>query len=486
MVQVLDLGGKNPWARGVEGFFEGYTPRAMERLTQYERNRQMSDILSQLPENASLMDVQRMGARGDIHPDVMNQLLGATEKHQVYSQKQRELKQREAGTKAAGNIFSQLPKNATLQDVQAAVLAAQEANVPQEIIKAHMDLYEPSLKQQAKTQGSEQFLSSILPGYGQQGQMPQQRQDTALGRVMQPQEPGEPQGQPQQQQTPQQQPFDIKQVPEQSLLALSSSPDPAHRDFANAELKRRENVQKQFNEDRKFHAKGAEKTEERVAGLREAVPKKKMALNLARDAVQSGEVGSFSLANLAERSGVKEFQTAKGAQLVTAGKENLLGNMSRVSAKGQNQWFEQRLNSMFPQIGQSKEANETIDAMLQGELKMDENYLRAYNELAKKDEQEFGYKRNDLDRRAREMTEKSDSEIMKETSFKLREIYEREKGIGWMQEHAMKKVPQGTPLTPQMYKILGKKYKGDPAQTIENAKRLGYEIPTASQAEQWL
>ena len=140
---------------------------------------------------------------------------------------------------------------------------------------------------------------------------------------------------------------------------------------------------------------------------------------------------------------------------------------------------------MFPQIGQSMEANETIDAMLQGELEMDEAYLRAYNELAKQDEDNFGYKRNDLDQRTHEIVDDLYDDIMKKTSYKMREIYEREKGISWMKENVMKKVPNGTPLTPQMAKVLSNKYGGNYAQAIENAKRLGYQIPTKEEFAQW-
>ena len=474
MVQVIDTG-PNPWSQGINRFFQAYTPKAIERSTQYDRNRQMTDLLSRLPKNATAMDLQRLAAEANVHPEVMNQLLGTVKEQRAEYVAQ-------SGKQKAADIFGQLGENPSLQQIQKAVTEAQRSGVPQELIKSQMDLYEPLIKQRAKTAGSEQLLRSILPGYAPaSGGGPQEQGgQSALGQVMQPQQVGQPQQGQQQQQA-----FDITQVPENSLVQLASSPYPEHQNLAQAELKRRENEHKKFTEDRKFHAKGAEKTEERVSGMRESIPKKKMALNLARDAVQSGEVGILSLANLAERTGAREFQTAKGAQLVTAGKENLLSNMSRVSAKGQNQWFEQRLNSMFPQIGQSMEANETIDAMLQGELEMDEAYLRAYNELAKQDEDNFGYKRNDLDQRTHEIVDDLYDDIMKKTSYKMREIYEREKGISWMKENVMKKVPNGTPLTPQMAKVLSNKYGGNYAQAIENAKRLGYQIPTKEEFAQW-
>jgi hypothetical protein len=254
---------------------------------------------------------------------------------------------------------------------------------------------------------------------------------------------------------------------------------------AIAEMKRRETEHKRFTEERQYHTEGLKETEKNITGLRESLPKKKVALALARDAIESGEVGEFSLNNLAERTGLPEFKTAKGAQLITASKENLLSNMARTSARAQNQWFEQRLSSMFPQVGQSKEANETIQLMLEGEYQMDENYLNAFNDLSNRDQEKYGYIRKDIDQRAREMTDKINDKILEKTSFKTREVYEREKGITWMLEHSQQKVAKGTPLTPQMAKILATKYDGDFKKAAEMAKKLGYKIPTREEAEEW-
>lgn len=275
----------------------------------------------------------------------------------------------------------------------------------------------------------------------------------------------------------------IQRISDDQLVALSINPK--FKNVASTELKRREIDRKTFESDRKYHAEGAKDAEKRAVGLREALPKKQSALNLAREAIQSGEVGPFSLANLAERTGIKEFQTAKGAQLTTAAKENLLSNMSRVSAKAQNMWFEQRLNSMFPEIGKKMAANEATSIMLQGEIDMDNNWLEAYNQLARNDMEKYGYVRRDADQRASELSNDKNLEIMKKTSYELRKNYEQEKGVRWMAENAKKKVVQGTPLTPEMFVVILEESGGDKNKAIENAKKYGYTIPTQEQIRQW-
>jgi hypothetical protein len=268
------------------------------------------------------------------------------------------------------------------------------------------------------------------------------------------------------------------------------------------ELSRAHTEQEKLNykkkaDERKFQAEAGKDIKKKISGMRESLPRRKSALRLAKDAIESKEIGAFSLNNLSERLNIPEFRTAKGAQLVTASKEFLLGNMSRASARAQNLWFEQRLNSMFPQIGVSEEANETTAAMLDGELKMEEAYLQKYNEISKQDKEALGYvKFEDLEDRVYEQLAPLEDQILKETSFKTREIYEKEKGIYYLKEHAGEKVPQGTMLTPTMANLLKDKIFGPPSvrgkltpeqneQVRQAAKALGYEIPTKDEVMAW-
>lgn len=279
-------------------------------------------------------------------------------------------------------------------------------------------------------------------------------------------------------------------LPDDALLALSL--DPSTRPIAETVLKMKSANQvetnaknAQFQEERKYHERGAKQTEERATKLRASLPKKKMALNFAKDAVLSGDVGRFSLANLAERTGIKELQTAKGSQLITAGKENLIGNLSNVSAKAQNQWLEQRFATMFPEIGKSKWANLTTEAMLEADTEIDEVYLKNYDQIAQEDMQKYNFVRRDIDQRVEAASQAEQKDIMQKASYKTRQIYEAEQGTSKMIDNYQKPVPKGTPLTPEMAKIFYEKYNRDAKKAIENAEKLGYFIPTQDEAKRW-
>lgn len=246
---------------------------------------------------------------------------------------------------------------------------------------------------------------------------------------------------------------------------------------AKAERDRSKEEQRKFEAERAYHTGLTQKTREKISGLRESVPKKEAALTNARNAIETGDVGFFSADKLADITGIGAFRTAKGAQLLTAGKENLLSNMSRISAKAQNQWFEQRLNSMFPQIGQSREANLTIQSMLEGELALDKLYLQKYDEIAEADREKYGFIREDIEERARKATEPLEKSILDKTSYDLRRIYEFEQGIDKIRKNIDKPVPHGTPLTVETAQLLIDKY-GDNAEKM--AKKLGYIEPPES------
>lgn len=232
---------------------------------------------------------------------------------------------------------------------------------------------------------------------------------------------------------------------------------------------------KTFESDRAYHSQIANKTLEDANKIRESLSKKKNALAMARNAIESNEVGFFSPDKLADTTGIDLFRTSKGAQLVTAGKENLLSNMSKVSSKAQNMWFEQRLNSMFPKIGQSLESNLTVQEMLEGEVALENVYLNALDRISEEDVEKYGFERKDIEKRARKAIEPLEKEILNRTSYRLKEIEEQEKGLSFLKKQAGKKVIKGTPLTLAMAKTYKEKF-GDKA--LDMAKKNGYSIPT--------
>ena len=237
----------------------------------------------------------------------------------------------------------------------------------------------------------------------------------------------------------------------------------------------KEHAQKTFEGDRTYHTNISKDAVKKADELRSSVPKKENALRFARDAVQTGNVSYFSPDKLADATGIELFRTAKGAQLITAGKENLLSNMERVSAKAQNVWFEKRLNSVFPEIGKSREANLTVQEMIEGEVAADKAYLQEFDRISEEDRKKYGYVREDVSKRAREAAEPKDKKILQRTSYRIKEIQEQEEGLSALKSRIGQKVEKGTPLTLAMAKLYKDKF-GD--QALKVAKDNGYYIPS--------
>lgn len=264
-------------------------------------------------------------------------------------------------------------------------------------------------------------------------------------------------------------------------ISLLGAYDPNLARIAQSEKK--QNL-KTFENERKYHTQVSDKYIENINNKREALPQKTRALKFARDAIESGEVGAFSLSRLGESIGGPigdALQSAKGAQLVTASKENLLGNLGRVSARAQNRWMEERINSMFGKVGQTEEANLSAQELLEGETLLEKANIAISDSLVDQDVEETGkgelsgYAKRDIQKRVSKTLEPIDDIIQERTSYRLREIYEQEKGMDKLREEVGKKVPKGTPLTLSMRNLYRRKF-GDKYEEV--AKKNGFTIPS--------
>lgn len=239
-------------------------------------------------------------------------------------------------------------------------------------------------------------------------------------------------------------------------------------------------------EERNYHTKIADKAAEDFIARKEKVRTKEGALQLANEAIETGETGPFSWANISKRLDIPELMNAAGTQLTQAGKDLFFGNMMRVSAKAQNQWLEQRITRLAAEVGDPEINALMKNTMLQSELDLDKAYINSYEKIAKEDMDNFGYVRKDIQERAYKDSEAAAQEIMKRTSFQTRELYEREKGTDKLLEETEKRVPKGTYLTPLMANVFATKTKeGDYQSILKRARALGYKIPTKEEMEIW-
>lgn len=284
------------------------------------------------------------------------------------------------------------------------------------------------------------------------------------------------------QQKPQGQNFDPSQLSD-AQIAQATAVDPnigralMHaKDVALRENREQESkIHREFGEERSYHTQFSKPAEEKVNTLRNSLPKQEAAMNYARQAIESGDVGAFTMNHLAEITGADSLRDAKGAQLILAAKEQLLPSLGRISAKAQNLYMEKRMASMIPHVGNKDEANLTMQEMLEAEAEMDRAYLSEFDRLSEKDMKEHKFVKKDIEKRARDAVKHKDNEIAKRTSYRMKEIEEEAEGLSALKSNVGKNVTPGTPLTLSMANLYIKKF-GDNAQDV--AKKNGYYIPT--------
>lgn len=153
------------------------------------------------------------------------------------------------------------------------------------------------------------------------------------------------------------------------------------------------------------HSEISKETLKSASKIAESIPQKESALGGMIDALESKNLGFFTLDNLAELTGIEAFRSPEGAAFKAESKEFLMGNLSRIGAKGLNQWIEKQVNEMSPKIGRSTEANLIVSEILKGEIDLQKKQVEITNRIADEMEKEHGYVRRDLA-----------SQVQKETS----------------------------------------------------------------------
>lgn len=256
-----------------------------------------------------------------------------------------------------------------------------------------------------------------------------------------------------------------------------------------AERRREENENKIEREEkrdlREFHMKYSKPEVERVDKMEQDLARKEFALDLGREAIESGNIGGFSKDFLADKYNLPFLKSSKGAQLTLAAKEQLFPNLNRISAKAQNQYMEQRMASMVPLLGQSDESNMTVQTILEGEADLDKAYIDEFRKLQDLDNASpLGVEKKDIKQRAIRNVQVKNKEIMRRTAYRLREIEEKEKGLDKVKSKVGKNVPKGTPATLGMGRLYIEKYGKENA--VKMLKKNGYDIPSDDEFDLFL
>jgi hypothetical protein len=348
-------------------------------------------------------------------------------------------------------------------------------------------LLAPLLKEKTKSTETMSLLEQLFPGMlNQQGAQPGQQAQSPMQSMMAQAGPPEAQApQPQAQ-------GGINGLPTEQLELLTAIPQ--LRPFAENALSRRQHEEKQstaerhhqenienkkFTDTRDFEYKRAGPILQQADEMRRGFPQLRASLNTIKDSITSGDLGTFSTDWLANVSGLEGFRSGKGALFLTAGKDFFLNNISKVGGRP-NQWVEQQLVKMQPEIGRTKEANESVAEFFEFKLDTDEAYVNTLDELSEKYKQELGYVPGDIgaitDKAIKPYVDKREKQL----AYKLKVIDERERGPEELKK--LQKVPKGTPLTIQKAKALLDYFKDTEdvdermKKAEEAARKLGYEI----------
>jgi len=373
---------------------------------------------------------------------------------------QRAEKQKKQGYNTVLNdVLSSLPANPSSNDYMQAYQTLASKTSP-EYAKQASEFLQPFIKENLKRETQKNEWSRLFGSEPNQGQQIN------------------PEVNPQKQRP-------LSNYSNDQLSMMQTSESPSIRRYALAEQNLRNQETKSFSEDRKYHTAQAKPAIDEASKIRTRLDKKEFAALMARDAIESNNLGAFSWANFAERSGMPELQNASGAQLAQAAKINLVGNLSDVSARAQNQWIEGVMSKAFAQPGANKESNLMTQELIEADSAMDKAYLENFDRLAEQDRKEYGYERGDIKNRASKASETQKAEILKRTAYKTRQIREKEQGFNWIKSQAEKKPPKGSVATPSTIAIFVDKYKGDVEKAVENMKKLGYILPTKKEIELW-
>ena len=373
-------------------------------------------------------------------------------------QKQQELQKNQT---VLSKVLSDLPPNPTVEQLQSAYNQIASQTSP-EFAANVSKIYEPYLKQALKEQSRQNEWKSLFGGATPQGQGTQ------------------PVGEPSQVQ-PQENPF--QRFTDDQLVNIQALGSDMARRGAAAEMQRRSEEKKSLEGERKEHRKISDKAIEKVSNLQDKVNQQEIAIQLAESAISGA--GPFSWANLANRTGMQEFQSPEGAALALGAKYNIVGNIRDVSARAQNQWLERQFSAAYPMTGQTEAANKTTLYYTQAQRDMNKSYIENFNRLAAQDRQKHGYVRDDIESRAQEASQQQYKEILKKAAYKVQRIIQNEKGYQWLVDQSRKKVEKGTVATPEMIAVFIDKYKGDVEKALENMQKMGYDLISGEEVEQW-
>jgi hypothetical protein len=276
-------------------------------------------------------------------------------------------------------------------------------------------------------------------------------------------------------------------TPEQKIALDLKNPQVARnlRQDEDLQLKREKLELQREAPEREAERKKAEDVLSKVATSKENILQRKQDMQMAETAILQNPGDISSVKSWASKAfNLPMLADASTAQFTAGIKDAYVQDVRKLGNRP-NMWIEQQIESATARLGQSDEANLSIIAAGKAKLDIEDRH----NEIVDRLEDSYLSKGmkvpSTIGKEAHKELKLYAKERYDELAYDLRSLFEKEQGEQSLMRNALKKVPQGTPLTLEMRDVLFKKIGADPENPTDKeihqvknmADNLGYEIP---------
>lgn len=234
---------------------------------------------------------------------------------------------------------------------------------------------------------------------------------------------------------------------------------------------------RQFEVDRDYHSKISRPIiEEAAKRIQDSSFAKGIREQLRRD-ISSGETSGF-WPFLVDKMGLESFRNPESARFSNEVKNLFVGSLNEIPGARPNQFIERFLSTAQPLIGRTPEANLTVMDVSDFVEDMRDELAKKELQIAKEDNEKFGYVKDDVKQRALERMGDYANRRQEQMAIQIRERHEKDKTTSDLLWEVLNgSVPDQTPLTPKMMRIFYIKNGKDLNKAVEEAKKSGFVIP---------
>jgi len=251
------------------------------------------------------------------------------------------------------------------------------------------------------------------------------------------------------------------------------------REAKDASLRKIEGNRKKFETDREFHSKRSDPIIEEAENVMKVSPIEQGLIDQQRRDIESGNTSGI-LPYLVDKLGLEAYRNPESARFKTASKQRFVESLHELGGAGArpNQFIEQQLVAAQAGLGRDAESNLSVLDLEQFVKDMKNQRAQFISDLSEKDRQEFGYVKSDVGQRANKLMENYSEKRQDQMAYQIRNRHEEKLSDEQLiQEIISGKVPNDTPLTVRVARILMIKNNDDERKATAEARKLGFKIP---------